>query len=93
MSNFHSSFLSDLSSQSVGGLGARLLHQNESNIQSIGQALFVDLWPQFIIVGYVLLFAMVGVIVLTLQKTFLSKTQNVYFQTIRDFNSCVTFYR
>jgi len=88
----HSLFLSDFSNTSLTLIDFPLYHLSESNMRSLGQVLFVEYWLQFIVVGYILLFAMVGAIVLTLQKTFLSKSQNVYFQILRNFNSCVSFY-
>jgi len=88
----HNSFLSDFSNSSVSFINFPLYYLSESNMRSIGQILFVEYWLHFIIVGYVLLFAMIGAITLTLQKKFLSKSQNVYFQVLRNFNSCVSFY-
>lgn len=88
----HSPFLSDFANSSASFIDFPLFYLNESNMRSLGQILFVEYWLQFIIVGYILLFAMVGAIILTLQKKFLSKSQNVYFQILRNFNSCVSFY-
>ena len=88
----HSPFLSDFANSNASFIDFPLFYLNESNMRSLGQILFVEYWLQFIIVGYILLFAMVGAIVLTLQKKFLSKSQNVYFQILRNFNSCVSFY-
>jgi NADH:ubiquinone oxidoreductase subunit 6 (subunit J) len=88
----HGLFISDLSNSIVNFVNSSLFAINESNMRSIGQVLFVDYWPQFIVVGYVLLFAMVGSIILTLHKTFVSKSQNVYFQTLRNFDKCIVMY-
>lgn len=64
----------------------------DDNIKLIGQILFVDYSSHFIIVAYVLLLAMVGTINLTLKKKFVSKTQNVYFQVVRNHNKSLYFY-
>lgn len=88
----HNTFLSDFSNQNVSFLQNSLFYLNEHNMRSIGQILFVEYSLQFIIVGYVLLLAMLAAIILTLHKSFFSKTQNVYFQVLRNFNTCITFY-
>lgn len=88
----HASLLSDFSNQNVNFLSSSFFYSNEHNMRLIGQILFVEYSLQFVVVGYILLFAMLGAIVLTLQKTFLSKSQAVYFQVLRDFNACVSFY-
>jgi NADH:ubiquinone oxidoreductase subunit 6 (subunit J) len=68
------------------------LHFNDmlslfSNIKTISTAMFTDYLYCFLLSGFVLLLAMVSAIVLTLQKNFVSKTQNIYEQILRDFNS------
>jgi len=88
----NNTFLSDLLSHNVNFSEVSLIFLGEGNIRSLGKLLFVDCYFQFIVVGYVLLFAMIGTITLTIKKTFLSKTQNVYFQVARSFNFCVFFY-
>jgi uncharacterized protein YxeA len=42
-----------------------------------------------LLAGLILLLAMIAAIVLTLQKTFVSKTQNVYIQILKDYNNTV----
>lgn len=88
-----SDFISDFTSRSFFFVNTQLFHSIETNLRSIGQTLFVEFWVQFLIAGYVLLLAMVAAIILTLNKTFFSKTQNVYFQVLRDFESCVILYK
>jgi hypothetical protein len=85
-------FILDFYSSNISFINSSLFYTSENNMQSIGHILFVDYWFQFVTVGYILFFAMVSVIVLTLQKTFISKAQNVYSQVLRDFNSCVLLY-
>jgi len=85
-------FILDFYSSNISFINSSLFYTSENNMQSIGHILFVDYWFQFVTVGYILFFAMVAVIVLTLQKTFISKSQNVYSQVLRDFNSCVLLY-
>jgi NADH-quinone oxidoreductase subunit J len=92
LSSTHGQMISDFSNQGVSFFNSSFYFLVDHNMRSIGQVLFVEYPSQFIIVGYVLLLAMISAIVLTLQKTFISRTQNVYFQVLRDFDSCVTFY-
>lgn len=61
-----------------------------SNIKMIAFALFSDFLLHFLIAGLVLLLAMLAAIVLSLQKVFLVKNQNVYNQILRDFNFALT---
>jgi len=88
----NNTFLSDLLSHNVNFSEVSLIFLGEGNMRSLGKLLFVDCYFQFVVVGYVLLFAMIGTITLTIKKAFLSKTQNVYFQVVRGFNFCVIFY-
>jgi hypothetical protein len=62
------------------------------NIQLLGRALFVEYAAQFIITGFILLLAMIATITLTIQKTFLSKSQDVYHQILRKFNDQSNIY-
>ena len=48
-----------------------------SNIKTLGLSLFSDFLYHFLFAGLVLLLAMIAAIILTLQKHFVSKTQNV----------------
>ena len=56
----HSPFLSDFANSNASFIDFPLFYLNESNMRSLGQILFVEYLLQFIIVGYILLFAMVG---------------------------------
>jgi len=88
----HSSFVSDFVNVNVGLVEQLLSYINDSNMKLLGEVIFVDYSIQFVLVSYVLLFAMIGSIVLSLQKKFISKQQNVYYQVVRDTNSCLSFY-
>jgi NADH-quinone oxidoreductase subunit J len=57
-----------------------------SNIKALSVALFTNYLFCFLLSGFVLLLAMVAAIILTLQKNFVSKTQNVYEQILKDHN-------
>jgi NADH-quinone oxidoreductase subunit J len=61
-----------------------------SNIKLIALTFFTNFLFHFLIAGLVLLLAMVAAIVLTLHKTFVGKTQNVYNQILKDFNNSIT---
>ena len=47
----------------------------------------------FLISGLILLLAMVAAIILTIQKRFVSKSQDVYAQLLKDFNSTLVWYK
>jgi len=64
-----------------------------SNIKTISLSLFSNFLFEFIIAGFILLLAMIASISLTLQKLFLTKTQNFYAQILTDFTSTVTQYK
>jgi NADH-quinone oxidoreductase subunit J len=64
-----------------------------SNIRTISIALFNDYLYCFVLSGFVLLLAMISAIVLTLQKRFVSKAQNVYVQIMRDYDDALVHYR
>lgn len=84
---------SDLSNRSYFFLSSELFYIQETNLRSIGQVLFSEFWLQFLIIGYALLFSMISTIVLALGKTFFSKNQNPYFQTLKNFESVVVTYK
>jgi NADH-quinone oxidoreductase subunit J len=60
-----------------------------TNIKVLGFVLFSNYLYHFLLAGLILLLAMIAAIVLTLQKTFVSKTQNVYIQILKDYNNTV----
>jgi NADH:ubiquinone oxidoreductase subunit 6 (subunit J) len=82
-------FLSDFFSVSTNKTNFFNIYYSFSNIKLIGFVLFTDYLYHFLISGFVLLLAMVAAIVLTLHKYFLSKTQNVYLQILKDYNTTV----
>jgi NADH-quinone oxidoreductase subunit J len=63
-----------------------------SNVKTISFALFTDYLYCFLLSGFVLLLAMVAAIVLTIQKKFVSKSQNIYSQILRDYNNALVHY-
>jgi NADH-quinone oxidoreductase subunit J len=87
----HNELICDYTNQQSVLLSS-LFHHNEHNIRSIGLILFTTYSFQFLIIGFILLFAMIGTIVLTLYKKFQSRNQAVYFQILRDFNTALSFY-
>jgi NADH-quinone oxidoreductase subunit J len=88
----NSLLLSDFANFNVIFNDLSYLYSSDDNMRLIGQILFVDFSVHFIVVAYILLLAMVGAICLTIQKKFLSKSQNVYFQVIRNHNKSLFFY-
>lgn len=56
---------------------------NTSNIQTVSYALFNNYLYIFLLSSVILLLAMVSAIILTINKKFTNKQQNVYFQILR----------
>jgi NADH-quinone oxidoreductase subunit J len=63
-----------------------------SNLKTIAIALFEDFLFSFLIAGYILLLAMVAAIILTIQKSFVSKSQNIYTQIMADYQKSIINY-
>lgn len=82
-------FLSDFSNTSTVKTNFYNLNYAFTNIKLIGFALFSNYLYHFLISGLVLLLAMIAAIVLTLQKHFVNKTQNVYKQILKDYNTAI----
>ena len=64
-----------------------------NNMKLLGSVLFTDYCFHFILIGMILLFAMIASIVLTLQKGFKAKTQGVFLQVLREYNTTVFAYK
>ena len=62
------------------------------NVKTIALALFSNYLYSFLIAGYILLLAMIAAIILTIQKTFVSKTQNIYSQVLADYDNTLINY-
>ena len=82
-------FLSDFLNMQVANLNFTNFFELRNNLTSISYALFVKYFFEFLISGLILLLAMIGTIVLTLQKRFINKTQNIYYQVLRDYNKSI----
>jgi len=63
-----------------------------TNLKVISVALFNDYLYAFLLAGYILLLAMVSAIILTLQKAFINKSQNIYNQLMTNFNKTIVSY-
>jgi NADH:ubiquinone oxidoreductase subunit 6 (subunit J) len=83
------SFLLDFSNASMAKTDFFNLNCAFANIKMIAFALFSDFLFHFLLAGLVLLLAMLAAIVLTLQKHFVSKNQNIYKQILKDFNFAI----
>jgi NADH-quinone oxidoreductase subunit J len=64
----------------------------QSNVSFIGDLLFTNYSYVFLVSAFILLLAMVGTIVLTLQKKFTSKSQLIYQQVLRRSNESIKIY-
>jgi|MDTG01.3.fsa_nt_gb NADH-quinone oxidoreductase subunit J len=85
-------FLSDFLNISSAKTDFNTMFGVNSNIKTISIALFNNYLFSFILSGFVLLLAMVAAIILTIQKTFVSKTQNIYAQIMADYSNTVVHY-
>jgi hypothetical protein len=63
-----------------------------SNTLYLGELFFTSFAYLFVALGFILLLAMIGTITLTLQKKFITKSQDVYKQVLRDSNSVIIKY-
>jgi NADH-quinone oxidoreductase subunit J len=61
----------------------------QSNIVFVGELLFTNFSYLFLVSAFILLLAMVGAIVLTLQKKFTAKTQQIFKQVLRRSNESI----
>jgi NADH-quinone oxidoreductase subunit J len=88
----HLSFLSDFFCVSSSFSDFFCLHYRQHNVNNLGLVLFTEYFNLFIVSGFILLFAMLGTIVLTLHKKFTAKSQNIYAQVLRDHKTSVNLY-
>tara|TARA_B100001769_G_C21985825_1_gene529900 strand:- start:661 stop:849 length:189 start_codon:yes stop_codon:yes gene_type:complete len=58
----------------------------------LGELFFTSFAYLFVALGFVLLLAMMGAITLTLKKNFITKSQDVYNQILRDSNHAIIKY-
>jgi len=85
-------FLSDTINVTAQNVNFSNLLGLNNNLKTIALALYTDYLIAFLLAGYILLLAMVAAIVLTIQKLFISKSQNIYTQIMSDFNKTVVNY-
>jgi len=85
-------FLSELIEMSNTKLLFTNFFGSYSNIKTLAVALFTDYLFAFIIAGFILLLAMVAAILLTIQKNFVSKYQNIYKQIMTDYENTIVNY-
>jgi NADH-quinone oxidoreductase subunit J len=83
-------FLSDFSNITTIKTNFYNLNYAFVNIKFVGFALFTNYLYHIELASLVLLLAMLAAIVLTLQKYYVSKTQNVYVQLLKDYNTALT---
>jgi len=92
ISNESVTFLSDVLNITGNVASFNVFFGLNANLKTIAIALFSDYLFSFIVAGYVLLLAMIAAIILTLQKNFVSKSQNVYNQIMADFQKSIVNY-
>jgi NADH-quinone oxidoreductase subunit J len=88
----HLGFLSDFACVASSTSNFFLWNFFAPNARYLGLVLFTEYFYSFIISGLILLLAMTGVIVLTLHKKFVAKSQNVFAQVLRDYRVSVVCY-
>jgi NADH-quinone oxidoreductase subunit J len=89
LDKFSLAFLADFTLTNCANTQFFDIKSSVSNIKTIGVSLFSTFLFHFLISGVILLLAMIAAIVLTLQKRFLSKNQNIYKQILRDHNHAI----
>jgi len=85
-------FLSEYIDASMSQTAFNNFFGSNTNLKSIAISIFSDNLFSFLIAGYILLLALIAAIVLTIQKTFVSKTQNIYTQILADYNNTIVNY-
>lgn len=63
-----------------------------NNLKTVALGVFTDYLLAFLVAGYILLLAMVAAIVLTIQKLFINKSQNIYTQIMADYQKTIVNY-
>jgi NADH-quinone oxidoreductase subunit J len=89
LDQFSTAFLIDFYNASMAKTEFFNLNLVVANVRMIAFALFSNFLFHFLLAGIVLLLAMIAAIVLTLQKHFVSKNQNIYKQILKDFNFAI----
>lgn len=85
-------FLSDFIETSQSKVDFNSFFGSNPNLRTIANAMFSEYLFAFLVGGYILLLAMVAAIILTIQKSFIAKSQNIYTQIMADFNNTVVNY-
>ena len=85
-------FLSDILTTSAVNIDFNSFLGVRSNIKTIALTIFTDHLFSFLISSYILLLAMVAAILLTIQKSFISKSQNIYTQIMADYQKSIVNY-
>jgi NADH-quinone oxidoreductase subunit J len=85
-------FLSDILNTSIFKANFGSLLGAHGNLKTIAVAVFSHYLLPFLLAGYILLLAMVAAIILTIQKTFVSKSQNIYTQIMADYQKSIVNY-
>jgi NADH-quinone oxidoreductase subunit J len=84
-------FLVDFTNTVLAKIEFFNLNYTLANMKMIAFILYSNFLFHFLLSGFVLLLAMIAAIILTLQKQYVSKTQNVYNQILADFNFALKF--
>lgn len=92
INNLSTAFLSDILNVSTFKTNFANILGIHGNLKTIAIAIFADYLFSFIVAGYILLLAMVAAIILTIQKTFVSKSQNIYTQIMADYQKSIVNY-
>jgi NADH:ubiquinone oxidoreductase subunit 6 (subunit J) len=85
-------FLADFTQLNLFDSNFMSVFSSSTNMASLAQLLFNDFYTHFLIAGMILLLAMIAAIVSTLNKRFIAKSQIVYNQVLRSFDSSIVHF-
>jgi NADH:ubiquinone oxidoreductase subunit 6 (subunit J) len=90
--DFSFSFLFDLLNISAINIKFSALFGVQNNLKALAIALFTDYLFAFLLASFLLLLAMVAAIILTIYKSFVTKSQNIYGQIMANYDKSIVSY-
>jgi hypothetical protein len=85
-------FLFDVLNVSTSATNFSVFLNLQNNLKTVAIALFSDYLFVFLVACFVLLLAMVAAIILTIQKSFITKSQDIYKQIMSSYNNSIVAY-
>jgi len=90
--DFSFSFLYDLLNISAINIKFNALFGVQNNLKALAIALFTDYLFAFLLASFLLLLAMIAAIILTIYKSFVTKSQNIYGQIMANYDKSIVAY-